>query len=412
MKCIDIPAPYGYNGGEKLAFGVKTMTDTYSVPLKTLVKEFNLEVTYASTDFDAIRITVEDVARPGLQLAGYFDHYEPMRLQVMGNVEMSYVDKLQPKERGAIFDRLFSYKFPALLIARDIPPHAECLQMAQKHNVTVLRTKEATSTIVSTIITYLKAALAPRITRHGVLVEVYGEGILLIGDSGIGKSEAAVELLKRGHRLIADDAVEIRKVSTNSLVGTAPELIRNYIELRGIGIVNVAKLFGMGAVRTENEINLIVNIVPWNTQEVYDRLGLEEQYMELLGVKVPMNTIPITPGRNLAMILEVAAMNNRQKKLGYNAALELTDYLVYLPKDAQFYPAQYLKSFTWLGEQDSLAGGLPTDYSMRTRGTVQTGYPGVYTVEYRVTFTDRDEKNPDFDRKYTGYSKLIVVVEG
>ena len=156
-------------------------------------------------------------------------------------------------------------------------------------------------------------------------MEVYGEGILLIGDSGIGKSEAAVELLKRGHRLIADDAVEIRKVSTNSLVGTAPKLIRNYIELRGIGIVNVAKLFGMGAVRTENEINLIVNIVPWNTQEVYDRLGLEEQYMELLGVKVPMNTIPITPGRNLAMILEVAAMNNRQKKLGYNAALEFTE---------------------------------------------------------------------------------------
>ena len=240
-------------------------------------------------------------------------------------IESTYGDRLQPKERGAIFDRLFSYKFPALLIARDIPPHAECLQMAQKHNVTVLRTKEATSTIVSTIITYLKAALAPRITRHGVLVEVYGEGILLIGDSGIGKSEAAVELLKRGHRLIADDAVEIRKVSTNSLVGTAPKLIRNYIELRGIGIINVAKLFGMGAVRTENEINLIVNIVPWNTQEVYDRLGLEEQYMELLGVKVPMNTIPITPGRNLAMILEVAAMNNRQKKLGYNAALEFTE---------------------------------------------------------------------------------------
>ena len=178
---------------------------------------------------------------------------------------------------------------------------------------------------MATMIATLKVDLAPRITRHGVLVEVYGEGILLIGDSGIGKSEAAVELLKRGHRLIADDAVEIRKVSTNSLVGTAPELIRNYIELRGIGIVNVAKLFGMGAVRTENEINLIVNIVPWNTQEVYDRLGLEEQYMELLGVKVPMNTIPITPGRNLAMILEVAAMNNRQKKLGYNAALEFTE---------------------------------------------------------------------------------------
>ena len=225
------------------------MTDTYSVPLKTLVKEFNLEVTYASTDFDAIRITVEDVARPGLQLAGYFDHYEPMRLQVMGNVEMSYVDKLQPKERGAIFDRLFSYKFPALLIARDIPPHAECLQMAQKHNVTVLRTKEATSTIVSTIITYLKAALAPRITRHGVLVEVYGEGILLIGDSGIGKSEAAVELLKRGHRLIADDAVEIRRVSNRTLVGTSPENIRHFLELRGVGIINARRIFGMGSIK-------------------------------------------------------------------------------------------------------------------------------------------------------------------
>ena len=178
-----------------------------------------------------------------------------------------------------------------------------------------------------TIITYLKAALAPRITRHGVLVEVYGEGILLIGDSGIGKSEAAVELLKRGHRLIADDAVEIKKVSTNSLVGTAPELIRNYIELRGIGIINVAKLFGVGAVRSQNEINLVVKIVPWNTQEVYDRLGLEEQYMEILGVNVPMNTIPITPGRNLAMILEVAAMNNRQKKMGYNSAQEFTEQI-------------------------------------------------------------------------------------
>lgn len=303
------------------------MIDTYSVPLKTLVKEFHLDVLYASTDFDAIRLTVEDVARPGLQLAGYFDHFEPMRLQVMGNVEMSYLDKLGPRDRAMIYDRLFSYKFPALLIARNIPPDEQCLAMAKKHNITILRSPEATSTIVSTIITYLKDALAPRITRHGVLVEVYGEGILLIGDSGIGKSEAAVELLKRGHRLIADDAVEIRRISTNSLVGTAPELIRNYIELRGIGIVNVAKLFGVGAVRDQNEINLVVNIVPWNTQEAYDRLGLEEQYMEILGVKIPMNTIPITPGRNLAMILEVAAMNNRQKKMGYNSALEFTEQI-------------------------------------------------------------------------------------
>jgi len=303
------------------------MIDTYSVPLTDLVTNFHLEVAYASSDYASIRLTVEDVARPGLQLAGYFDHYEPMRLQVLGNVEMSYMEKLEPRKRAATFDRLFSYKFPALLIARGLEPHAECLEMAKKHNVTVLRSRERTSTIVSAIITHLKSALAPRITRHGVLMEVYGEGLLLMGDSGIGKSEAAVELLKRGHRLIADDAVEIKRVGTNRLVGTAPELIRNYIELRGIGIINVAKLFGMGSVRSENEINLVVNIVPWNTQEAYDRLGLEEQHMEILGVKVPMNTIPITPGRNLAVILEVAAMNNRQRKMGYNAALEFTEQI-------------------------------------------------------------------------------------
>ena len=303
------------------------MTDTYSVPLKTLVKEFNLEVTYASTDFDAIRITVEDVARPGLQLAGYFDHYEPMRLQVMGNVEMSYVDKLQPKERGAIFDRLFSYKSPALLIARDIPPHAECLQMAQKHNVTVLRTKEATSTIVSTIITYLKAALAPRITRHGVLVEVYGEGILILGDSGVGKSETAIELVKRGHRLIADDAVELRRISYKQILGTAPENIRHFIELRGIGIVNVARVFGIGSVRSSVEVEMVIQLEPWDRTKNYDRTGLETEYTDILGVKVPKMLIPVMPGRNLAVIIETAAINNRQKEMGYNAAKELLKQL-------------------------------------------------------------------------------------
>ena len=299
--------------------------EKYSVPLTTLVREFGLQVTYAATDYQKIRLTVEDVARPGLQLAGYFDHFEPMRLQVMGNVEISYLSKLSAAERLMIYDRLFSYKVPAVLIARNLPMNDECLIMARKHNVTILHSGEATSTIVSSIVAYLKAALVPRITRHGVLMEVYGEGLLLIGESGIGKSEAAVELLKRGHRLIADDAVEIKKISGSSLVGTAPELIRNYIELRGIGIINVAKLFGIGAVKQENEINMVVNIVPWNTQEVYDRLGLEDQYMEILGVKVPMNTIPITPGRNLAVILEVAAMNNRQRKTGYNAAKEFTE---------------------------------------------------------------------------------------
>ena len=311
------------------------MFDIHSVPLKTLVEEFDLEILHESSDYSAVCLTVEDVARPGLQLAGYFDHFEPMRLLVMGNMEASYLQKLDEVERGLIFDRLFSYKFPAMLIARDIEPDSLCVQMAQKHNVTILRTPEATSTIVSAIIAYLKAALAPSITRHGVLMEVYGEGVLIVGESGMGKSETAVELVKRGHRLIADDAVEIRKVSGNSLMGTAPKLIRNYVELRGIGIINVAKLFGMGAVKAENEINLVVNIVPWDKEKAYDRLGLEDQYTELLGVRIPMNTIPVTPGRNLAVIIEVAAMNNRQRKMGYNPALEFTQQM-----DAHFAETQ------------------------------------------------------------------------
>ena len=303
------------------------MIDTYSVPLKELVREFDLQIEYAATDYESIRLTVADLSRPGLQLAGYFDHFEPMRLQVMGNVEVSYLAKLSPAERTITFDRLFSYKIPALIISRDKKPDPECLAMAKKHNITLLRSKEATSSIVSSIITYLNAAMAPRITRHGVLMEVHGEGILLIGESGIGKSEAAMELIKRGHRLIADDAVEIRKISGTILVGTAPELIRNYIELRGIGIVNVAKLFGMGAVRLDKKIDMVVNIVPWNTQEVYDRLGMEDQHMDILGVRVPMYTIPITPGRNLAVIMEVAAINNRQRKMGYNSAVEFTEQI-------------------------------------------------------------------------------------
>ena len=303
------------------------MVDTYSVPLTSLVEEFSLEVVYAATDYHSIRLTVEDVARPGMQISGFLDHFEPSRLQVLGNVEISYLKRLSDSERSMIFDRLFSYKFPAVVIARNLRVSDQCLEMARKHNVTVLRSHEATSTIISAIITYLKDALAPRITRHGVLMEIYGEGVLLVGESGIGKSETAVELLKRGHRLIADDAVEIRKSTRKTLLGRAPELIRNYVELRGIGIINVAKLFGMGAVKLENEINLVVNIVHWNPQEIYDRLGLEDQFMDIMGIKIPMNTIPVTPGRNLAVILEVAAMNNRQRKMGYNPAMEFTEQI-------------------------------------------------------------------------------------
>ena len=300
------------------------MANHSGVLLSALVEHLHLEIAYKSKDYDSVRLTVEDLSRPGLQLVGYLEHFEPLRLQVMGNAEFSYLSGLSAQERLASYDRIFAYKFPALLIARNLPVDEQCLQMAVKHDVTVLRTEDATGIAINAVIDYLQLALAPTITRHGVLMEVYGEGLLLIGESGIGKSEAAVELLKRGHRLIADDAVDIRKMAENTLVGTAPELIRNYVELRGIGIINVAKLFGMGAVRAENNIDLVVNIVPWNTQEVYDRLGLEDQYMDILGVKVPMNTIPITPGRNLAVILEVAAMNNRQRKMGYNPALEFT----------------------------------------------------------------------------------------
>ena len=219
----------------------------FNVTLPSITKEFQMEVIFASTDYNSIRLTVEDVARPGLTLSGYFDHFEPRRLQVLGNMEWSYLHKKTPQERLVIFDRLFDYKIPALLICRSLPVDEECLAMAKKHNISILRSSEPTSSFCSSLISYLRAELAPMVTRHGVLMEIYGEGVLLTGESGIGKSEAALELLKRGHRLIADDAVEIRRISTNTLAGSAPELIRNYIELRGIGIVNVAKLFGMGS---------------------------------------------------------------------------------------------------------------------------------------------------------------------
>ncbi len=303
------------------------MIRIYSIPLSKLVEEFGLIPLFKATDFDKLHIAVDDVSRPGLQLAGFFDHFEPMRLQVLGTVETTYLQKLSSEQRTIIFDHLFSYKIPALIIARDLEASPECLEMARKHNITVLRSHETTSYIISSLITYLKAALAPRIVRHGVLVEIYGEGILVLGESGIGKSEAAIELIKRGHRLIADDAVEIKRISSSELEGCAPDVLRYYVELRGIGVLNVAKLFGMGAVRDKARIDLIISVVPWRDGEIYDRLGLESKYTEILGVQVPSITVPVTPGRNLAVIFEVAAMNNRQKRMGYNAAVEFTDQL-------------------------------------------------------------------------------------
>ncbi len=299
----------------------------YSVPLKQLVQEFNLTVAYQSTDFEEIRVMVDEVSRPGLPLTGFFEHFEALRLEVLGYVEMTYLEDQTAQHRLEIFDKLFGYKIPALIISRGQQPHPECVEMARKHNITILLAQETTSYIISNIISFLKNALAPRITRHGVLVEVYGEGLYLTGESGIGKSETAVELLKRGHRLIADDAVEIKKTSSTQLMGTAPTLIRNYVELRGIGVINVANLFGMGAIKEETVINLVVNIVPWEAGKHYDRMGLEDSYVDILGAKLPSVTIPVRPGRNLAVILEVAAMNSRQKRMGYNAALEFSQQL-------------------------------------------------------------------------------------
>ena len=295
------------------------------VLLKNVVADFRLQVAYASTDYDRVVVRVEEVIRPGLPLAGFFDHFESQRLQVVGNVEYTYIQTQSHERLLEVFGKLFERKIPAIIFARSMEPTPECLEMARKYDITVLRCMEATSYMVSSLITYLKNALAPQMTRHGVLVEVYGEGLLLMGESGIGKSETAAELLKRGHRLIADDAVRIRRIANNTLIGDAPDLIQNYIEIRGIGVINVAKLYGMASVKKETAVDLVINIVPWCDEQDFDRLGLEEQHVDLLGVKIPSITVPVKPGRNLSIILEIAAMNNRQKKMGYNSAREFTE---------------------------------------------------------------------------------------
>ncbi len=299
----------------------------YSVPLRQLVEEFKLEVVNRASDFDKICVTVEDINRPALQLVGFYEHFEAARLQMIGMVEFTYLSGLSSEQRYVAFDRFFSYKVPALIISRGLQPYSECIETAKKHDITVLTSQEATSSLFSAMIATMKNYLAPRITRHGVLVEVYGEGLLLLGESGVGKSEAAIELVKRGHRLIADDAVEIHKAGEHGLEGTAPELIRHYIELRGIGVINVAKLFGMGSVKDSSSIDMVINLEQWSDTTTYDRLGIEDQHTTILGVDVPSLVIPVKPGRNLAVILEVAAMNNRQKRLGYNAALEFTEQI-------------------------------------------------------------------------------------
>lgn len=294
------------------------------VKLEQIIKEFSLEVLYGGTDYKNIKIYVDSVDRPGLQLVGYFQHFDTHRVQLIGNMEYGYLADLTSQQRLERFDQLLSYPFPTLIYARGLEPYPECMEMAKKHDRTILRTQEPTGDFMSTLTATLKNMLSPHITRHGVLVEVYGEGILLIGESGVGKSENAIELLKRGHRLIADDAVDITRTSAHSLRGTAPELIRYYMELRGIGVIDVRQLFGMSAVKESTRIDMIINIEQWKDGINYDRIGLDDQFSTILEVDVPTVTVPVKPGRNLAIIIEVAALNNRLKKLGYNAAQEFT----------------------------------------------------------------------------------------
>ncbi|NLD87522.1 MAG: HPr(Ser) kinase/phosphatase [Clostridiales bacterium] len=294
-----------------------------SVTLNEVIREFELEVLYAPDNLDHIQVSSDDINRPGLQLAGFFEWFDENRLQILGMSETSFLSQFSPEKRKDIFDKFFSYNLPATIISRDIAPFPECLEMAEKHNIPLLRSKEWTSTLMSDMLSTLKVWLAPQITRHGVLVEVYGEGLLILGDSGIGKSETAIELIKRGHRLIADDAVEIRKVSNRTLVGSAPAVIRHFIELRGIGVIDVRRIFGMGAVKATERIDLVINLELWQEGKNYDRLGADNLTTSILDLDIPQLTIPVKPGRNLAVILEVAAMNNRDRKMGFNSANDL-----------------------------------------------------------------------------------------
>ena len=286
------------------------------------VKQFDLEVLNRGNDFDSMRLVIPDVNRPGLQFHDFYDYFEPRRLQVVGKAEDTYLQSLSSEQRRKCFDDLFLYDIPALVIARGLECFPECLASAEVNGKTILRTKEATVDFTSHLIDHLSRVLAPCVTRHGVLLDIYGEGVMITGDSGVGKSEAAIELIMRGHRLVADDAVELSKIS-DQLIGTSPEVIRGYIELRGIGVIDVRQLFGMRSIKSESQLDLVVHFEQWDSTKFYDRLGIEDHFTEILGVPVPIVTIPVRPGRNLASIVEVATMNNRHRKLGFNAAEEL-----------------------------------------------------------------------------------------
>ncbi|MBQ6927354.1 MAG: HPr(Ser) kinase/phosphatase [Oscillospiraceae bacterium] len=300
------------------------MRSKYSVKLKKIIEGHGgITALHLASNYEEALVTTSDVNRPALQLTGFYDYFDASRIQIIGRVESTYLDSLPPEERRHTFERFLQEDIAALVFCHGVSPLPEYIEVARKYDRNIFITDEDTSEFQADLIHSLQKYLAPRVTVHGVLVEIYGEGVLLMGDSGIGKSETALELIKRGHRLIADDAVEIRRVSRHSLIGSAPELIRYYMELRGIGVVNVRHLFGMGAVKPESNVDLVIQMEPWDNSKAYDRLGLSSETASFVGVEIPQVTIPVRPGRNLAVIMELAAMNNRQKKMGYNAAAAL-----------------------------------------------------------------------------------------
>lgn len=297
------------------------------VELGLLIDEFRLEVVHGAEGYRQIHITKTGINRPGLQLVGFYDYFDCELIQLLGKVEWTYMEEQTPEERQKRLEELFARPIPAVVVARNLEISPQALEMARKYGRTLLRSPRNTAQLQANMIGFLNRQLAPRITRHGVLMEIYGEGVFLTGESGVGKSETAIELIKRGHRLIADDAVDIRRTGAMVLEGSAPELIRYYVELRGIGIIDVRRLFGMAAVKDCQQIDMVMNMEQWREGMIYDRLGLDNRYMNILDVDLPLVTIPVKPGRNLAVIIEVAAMNNRTRKMGFNAAQEFSDQI-------------------------------------------------------------------------------------
>lgn len=300
------------------------MDTKYKVKLKLIAEEHALNVVHASSDYETYTISNYNVSRPALQLAGFYNYFYPSEIQIIGKAEMSYLRTLDEAAMEASLDKFFSHRVAAVIVCNRVPPHSLMVEYARKYDTNLLSTDVPTSEFLAQLINTLRTHLAPRETVHGVLVQVHGEGLLICGDSGIGKSETALELVKRGHRLVADDAVEVRRMNRTTVSGSAPEMIRYLMELRGLGLIDVRKIYGIGAVLPSCNIDLVVNFEHWDPEKFYDRLGLDTETTSMLGVEVPKVTIPVAPARNLAIILEVAAMNNRQKRLGHNTALEFT----------------------------------------------------------------------------------------